>query len=64
MITIVDDTQLEEDEFFSIELQSTIEQLFISPSNATVYIINNEESMLVSCLCSYIITYETILSSL
>ena len=65
-ITIVDDTRLEEDELFIIQLQTSIEQLAINPSRTTVFIVNDSDGTFSFTLshASYVITTLDMLSCL
>ena len=42
-INIVNDAQLEEDEFFTVFLQSSDQQLMLNPSTATIEINSDED---------------------
>ena len=57
-ITIVDDTQIEDDESFITQPQTSTKQLVINPSRATVFIVNDSDGIFTLTLthASYVIT--------
>ena len=54
-INIVNDVQVEGDEFFSVILQSSNQQLTLSPSTATIEINNDNDGRYV-VMCNHIIS--------